>query len=176
MKFLSLVSFLPTVLETKQEDVFNPVVVIETFEKQIVIIHNSETKHTPQVDPEIENEKKEKLEQQLCELNKKNEYLSSNIIETNSHLLSIYKRLRSLESEAGKAEQFKKENVFLFQKLKRVEDENIRLQKQSQNFNITNKTLEDELICMKHKIEKFDNFGEELILLKNKLENIGRFE
>ena len=57
-----------------------------------------------------------------------------------------------------------------------MEDENSRLQKESQKINITNKTLEDELICMKHKIEKFDNFGEELILLKNKLENIGRFE
>jgi len=230
MIYLSLVGLLPTVLETKKEDFFSPVI-IETFDKQIVQVASSvEVEHATKHDPEIaenesnfetedlrqqitdlnkeneviKNESKletkdlrqqitilnknneivenkslletEDLKQQVTDLNKKNEYLSSNIIETNSHLLSIYKRIKSLENEANGVKEFKKENVFLFQKLKRVEDENVRLQKQSEDFNISQKTHEDEMIFMKRKITHFDNLEEELILLKHKLENIGSFE
>jgi len=228
MIYLSLVGLLPTVLETKKEDFFSPVI-IETFDKQIVQVASSvEVEHATKHDPEIaENESKiedlrqkiidlnkknetvknesklvtedlrqqitnlnknneivrneslletEDLKQQVTDLNKKNEYLSSNIIETNSHLLSIYKRIKSLENEANEVKEVKKENVFLFQKLKRVEDENVRLQKQSEDFNISQKTLEDEMIFMKRKITHFDNLEEEVILLKHKLENIGSFE
>jgi len=230
MIYLSLVGLLPTVLETKKEDFFSPVI-IETFDKQIVQVASSvEVEHATKHDPEIaENESKletedirqkitdlnknnemvkneskleteylrqqiinlnkkneivkneslletDDLKQQVTDLNKKNEYLSSNIIETNSHLLSIYKRIKCLENEANGVKEFKKENVFLFQKLKRVEDENVRLQKQSEDFNISQKTHEDEMIFMKRKITHFDNLEEELILLKHKLENIGSFE
>eukprot|EP00090_Calanus_glacialis_P002207 TRINITY_DN11657_c0_g1_i1.p1 TRINITY_DN11657_c0_g1~~TRINITY_DN11657_c0_g1_i1.p1 ORF type:complete len:247 (-),score=54.52 TRINITY_DN11657_c0_g1_i1:7-747(-) len=174
MNYLSLVGILPTVLETKQEDVFTPVV-LKTNEKVACLVKNASKPDHEVVDHES-TLATEHLKQQISDLNKKNEYLSSNIIETNSHLLSIYKRIRSLENEKKGDENIKKENVFLFQKLRRVEDENVRLQKQSEDFNISQKTHEDEMIAMKQKIAKFDNLEDELIFLKHKFENIGNFE
>jgi len=174
MNILSLVSVLPTILETKKEDVFKSVVVVETCENKIL-----KTEPIAKKLPEIDNggnQLTESLKNEIKDLNKKNEYLSTNIIETNSHLLSIYKRLRSLESESQKVEKLRKENVSLFQKLKRVEDENLGLQKKSEYFEFYSKTLSDELISMKQKIANFDNLEEELILIRNKLEQNRHFE
>ena len=166
MNYLSLVSFLPTILETNKDDVFNPVVV-EKSGKQILKLEHGTTQDNASKQ-NIEN-----LEQQIDDLHKKNEYLSSNIIETNSHLLSIYKRMRGLETEARKLENFRKENVFLFQKMKRVEDENIRLQEKFQDYADTNKTFAEEIMSMQRTIERCHTMEEELVILKNK---IGIFE
>jgi len=135
---------------------------------------DQDTGTTRNQDTDKENKQNtENLEEQIDDLHRKNEYLSTNIIETNSHLLSIYKRLRSLETESRKLENFRKENVFLFQKMKRVEDENIILKEKFQEFTDCNKKLVDEVICMQHTIEKYERIEEELGMLKNK---IGIFE
>ena len=126
MNYFSLVSILPTVLETKKENTFSPVV-LETGEKQIKQ-HAEVLNITPICDPEKTGNYKletEGLINQINELNQKNEYLSSNLIETNSHLLSIYKRIRHLENETKEVGRIKKENVFFFQKVKRIQEENV---------------------------------------------------
>eukprot|EP00092_Neocalanus_flemingeri_P030726 GFUD01033365.1.p1 GENE.GFUD01033365.1~~GFUD01033365.1.p1 ORF type:complete len:254 (-),score=60.77 GFUD01033365.1:4-765(-) len=178
MNYLNLVSILPAVLETKREDVFSPVV-LETRETQ-VLDYAGFAKYVMKSDPEETDDKNkietENLLQKIDKLNDKNEYLSTNLIETNSHLLSIYKRIRNLENENKEIEKIKKENVFFYQKLKRVQDENIQLQKQSKDFNISQKTIEDEMIVMKHKFAKLDGLEDELMLMKNKLENFTNFE
>merc|ERR1712179_830975 len=135
---------------------------------------DQDTGTTRNQDTDKENKQNtENLEEQIDDLHRKNEYLSTNIIETNSHLLSIYKRLRSLETESRKLENFRKENVFLFQKMKRVEDENVILKEKFQESTDSNKKLVDEVISMQHTIEKYERIEEELGMLKNK---IGIFE
>merc|ERR1712179_394818 len=135
---------------------------------------DQDTGTTRNQDTDKENKQNtENLEEQIDDLHRKNEYLSTNIIETNSHLLSIYKRLRSLETESRKLENFRKENVFLFQKMKQVEDENIILKEKFQEFTDSNKKLVDEVISMQHTIEKYERIEEELGMPKNK---IGIFE
>jgi len=135
---------------------------------------DQDTGTTRNQDTDKENKQNtENLEEQIDDLHRKNEYLSTNIIETNSHLLSIYKRLRSLETESRKLENFRKENIFLFQKMKRVEDENIILKEKFQESTDCNKKLVDEVISMQHTIEKYERIEEELGMLKNK---IGIFE
>eukprot|EP00092_Neocalanus_flemingeri_P042767 GFUD01046899.1.p1 GENE.GFUD01046899.1~~GFUD01046899.1.p1 ORF type:complete len:100 (-),score=27.95 GFUD01046899.1:193-492(-) len=86
MNYLNLVSILPAVLETKREDVFSPVV-LETRETQ-VLDYAGFAKHVVKSDPEETDDKNknknEKLLQKINQLNDKNEYLSTNLIETNS--------------------------------------------------------------------------------------------
>merc|ERR1712181_97457 len=171
MNYLGLVNIFPTVLETAKEDVFNPVVFMEMREQQLRKFEHGSTR-----DQDSDNESKqrtENLEQQIDDLHRKNEYLSTNIIETNSHLLSIYKRLRSLENKSRKLENFRKENIFLFQKMKRVEDENIRLQEKFQESTDSNQKLGDQIISMQQTIEKYDSIEDELLMLKKK---VGIFE
>jgi len=55
--------------------------------------------------------------QQLTILDQKNEYLSSNLIETNSHLLSLYDQMKNLEKRIN--EKIEKEQQFLYQVISR---------------------------------------------------------
>ena len=55
--------------------------------------------------------------EQLSILDQKNEYLSSNLIETNSHLLSLYEQMKSLEKRIN--EKIGKEQQFLYQVISR---------------------------------------------------------
>ena len=62
--------------------------------------------------------------QQLTILDQKNDYLSSNLIETNSHLLSLYEQMKSLEKRIN--EKIEKEQQFLYQVISRPAIEHLK--------------------------------------------------
>ena len=62
--------------------------------------------------------------QQLTILDQKNEYLSSNLIETNSHLLSLYEKMKSLEKRIN--DKIEKEQQFLYQVISRPAIEHVK--------------------------------------------------
>ena len=78
----------------------------------------------------IKCEHDEDLQEKIYELNKKNHYLSTNLIETNSHLLGIYKKIKILENHLEELADVKKENSFLYKKFLSVGKENSELREQ----------------------------------------------
>jgi len=62
--------------------------------------------------------------EQLNILDQKNEYLSSNLIETNSHLLILYEQMKSLEQRL--LEKIEKEQQFLYQVITKPAIEHVK--------------------------------------------------
>jgi len=104
--------------------------------------------------------------QQLTILDQKNEYLSSNLIETNSHLLSLYEKMKSLEKRM--AEKIEKEQQFLYQVLSRPAIQHV---KKTQQLLEDQAQISLDLIDMKKNISTLQ---EDLQLLAGKFEELER--
>jgi len=99
---------------------------------------------------------------QLTILDQKNEYLSTNLIETNSHLLILYEQMKSLEKRIH--EKIEQEQQFLYQVISRPALEHVKKTQQlisdhgqlsldMIDMKKTLKTLHEDIQSYKHKME-----------------------
>ena len=101
--------------------------------------------------------------EQLSILDKKNEYLSSNLIETNSHLLILYEQIKSLETRIQ--EKIEQEQQFLYQVISRPALEHV---KKTQQLISDHGQLSLDMIEMKKNIT---TLHEDILSLKQKMDN-----
>lgn len=104
--------------------------------------------------------------QQLTILDQKNEYLSSNLIETNSHLLSLYDKMKSLEKRIN--DKIEKEQQFLYQVISRPAIEHV---KKTQQLLTDQAQISLDLIDMKRNISTLQ---ENLQLMSGKFTELER--
>jgi len=104
--------------------------------------------------------------QQLTILDQKNEYLSSNLIETNSHLLSLYEQMKSLEKRIN--EKIEKEQQFLYQVISRPAIQHV---KKTQQLLTDQAQISLDLLDMKKNIATLQ---EDLQLLSGKFTELER--
>ena len=104
--------------------------------------------------------------QQLTVLDQKNEYLSSNLIETNSHLLSLYDQIKSLEKRMN--DKIDKEQQFLYQVISRPAIQHV---KKTQQLLTDQAQISLDLIDIKKNIATLQ---EDLQLLSGKFTELER--
>ena len=101
---------LPTLLESKQENYFQPVICktsqtsaqkqnhVKNDKENATIIDKRESfipSHPSAITPKLSEDKHELLNKNF---EQKYKFLSSNIVETNGHVLGLYKKVRTLEN------------------------------------------------------------------------------
>ena len=104
----------------------------------------------------IKCEHDEDLREKIYELNKKNHYLSTNLIETNSHLLGIYKKIKILENHLEELADVKKENSFLYKKLMSVGKENSELKEQVSAMDERQKVVVEQMQLVRERLGPLD--------------------
>ena len=104
--------------------------------------------------------------QQLTILDQKNEYLSSNLIETNSHLLSLYEQMKSLEKRIN--EKIEAEQQFLYRVISRPAIQHV---KKTQQLLTDQAQISLDLLDMKKNIA---TLHEDLQLLSGKFRDLER--
>ena len=166
-----MVTWLPTLLESKQENYFQPVLCktsqtsaqkqnhVKIDEQNATIIDKRESfipSHPSAITPKLSEDKHELLNKNF---EQKYQFLSSNIVETNGHVLGLYKKVRTLENTS--LQMLRADLEFLSQQMDEILKENNNSEKSSDQLN-----TQTDIVYLYHKLEKLT---EKVVALETKL-------
>ena len=163
---------LPTLLESKQENFFQPVICktsqtsaqkhkkhVKTEKQNATIIEKIESfnkSYPSAITPKLPEDKHELLKKNF---EQKYQFLSSNIVETNGHVLGLYKKVRTLENTS--LQMLKADIEFLSQQMDEILKEDKASDKSSDKLN-----TQTDIVYLYHKLEKLT---EKVATLESKL-------
>jgi len=159
MVLKAFLTWIPSILESKdQNHYFEPVIFNKCNEKITKTGENVPIKHAvnsvdkTSFSKSNKDKKKEKQEKSLLDsfdkkINKKYQYLSSHMVETNGHVLGLYKKLKKLEEDHLKDIRSEIEN--LSHRLTQIEEKS--MQDTNANGQLNSQT---DIVYLYHKLEK----------------------
>ena len=165
MRLQGLLTWFPTLLESNNDNYFKPVILENPGDcKRQEILVKDVTDHSKlqcgAILPEVKNLMTKQNSHVEKKLNKKYQYLSSHMVETNGHVLGLYKRVKSLEEDGLKRMQAD------IDKLEEKMDELVEggvLNKSDSTGQLNTQT---DIVYLYHKLEKM---SEKMAQLESKL-------
>ena len=164
---------LPTLLESKQENYFQPVICktsqtsaqkqrnnhVKTEKHNATLIDKIESlnqSYPSAITPNLLEDRHELLQRNF---EQKYQFLSSNIVETNGHVLGLYKKVRNLENTS--LQMVRADVEFLSQQMDEILKEDKQSDKSPDQLN-----TQTDIVYLYHKLEKLT---EKVVALESKL-------
>lgn len=170
MRLQGFLTWFPSILEAKDDNYFEPVTVQKPGENKPKEILGEDITVTDVTDnpkhisstmlPEVKQHMSKQNSRIEKKLNKKYQYLSSHMVETNGHVLGLYKRLKSLEEDHFKRMQAEIER--LAEQMDQLEDKSVL----NASDNSGQLNTQTDIVYLYHKLEKM---SEKVAQLETKL-------